>query len=105
MLPMRDVKYKMSPRPNVPICLKYANLKSYYQVLLVSLPSSQLDHVFACCDYDYDLNVNTKYTYLQNSKILQSTPRVTRISITIILIYTLDVFTRHEKKGAATIAQ
>ncbi len=87
------------------IYLRYANLESYYQVLLVFLPSSQLDHVFARYDYNYDLNVNTEYAYLQNSNILQSTPRVTRIYITIILIYTLDVFTRHERKGAATIAQ
>lgn len=79
--------------------LKFANLESYYQALLVSLPSSPR------CHYDYDLNVNTKYAYLQNFKILQSTPRVTCVSLTIILIITLDVFTRHEKKGAATTAQ
>jgi len=86
------------------IYLRYAHLKSYYQVLIISLPSSQLDHVFARCDYDYDLNINTKYAYLQNSKILQSTPCIIRIPITIILIYTLDVFIRYKKKGAVIIA-
>lgn len=40
-------------------------------------------------------NVNTEYAYLQNFKILQSTPYVRDNSITSMLIHVLDAFTRH----------